>query len=246
MTDTDRQLEGKTALVTGGARRIGRATSLALAGRGANVVVHYNRSVGDAAELVDELTALNVRAAGVQADLGDPQSVATLIARATEAVGPLDILVNNASVFDPTALRDPSPELLDRNVQINAAAPIRLTKDFASLDRGGSVTNMLDATLIGDKTHSAYHESKQMLLDDTERSAVALAPRVRVNAVAPGLILPAPGQDPTEFEALAATNPLSRIGRVEDVVAATLFLITTDFVTGQILFVDGGKHLLKR
>ena len=246
MTDRPGKLRGRTALVTGAARRIGRAISLVLAERGANVAVHYNRSADDAATLVDELTQRGARAASVQADLTDPAQVAGLIGKATEAIGPLDILVNNAAVYDTSRFKDRSEAHLALNVQINATAPVELSKAFAAQGRPGQIVNMLDATAADRDRNSAYHQSKRMLLEATQRMAVELAPAVRVNAVAPGLILPPDSRDRDAFEKLAHTNPLNTVGSIQDVVDAVLFLLESDFVTGQILYVDGGRHLKNR
>jgi len=243
-------LSGQMALITGAAKRIGRLISLVLAERGVNVAVHYNHSADDAAALVDELTQMGVRAAAVQADLADPAQVAGLVGKAAETLGPLDILVNNAAVYDPSRFKDRSEAHLALNIQINATAPVELSKLFAAQEKGSrslfSIVNMLDAAAADRDRNSAYHQSKRMLLEATQRMAVELAPGVRVNAVAPGLILPPDSRDPAAFEKLAHTNPLNTVGSVQDVVDAVIFLLTSDFITGQILFVDGGRHLMNR
>ena len=250
MTDRPGKLRGQTALVTGAAKRIGRLISLVLAERGANVAVHYGRSADEAAVLVDELRASGVKAAAVQADLADPAQVAGLVGKAAETLGPLDILVNNAAVYDPSRFKDRSEAHLALNVQINATAPVELSKLFAAQEKGSrslfSIVNMLDATAGDRDRNSAYHQSKRMLLEATQRMAVELAPGVRVNAVAPGLILPPDSRDPDAFEKLAHTNPLNTVGSAQDVVDAVIFLLTSDFITGQVLYVDGGRHLKKR
>jgi NAD(P)-dependent dehydrogenase (short-subunit alcohol dehydrogenase family) len=237
-------LAGKTALVTGAARRIGRAVSLGLASSGSNVVVHYSRSAGDAEALVSELSRLGVRASAVGADLGDPEEAEALVARAGEHAGRLDALVNNASVFESETLDAAALDHLERSVNVNAWAPFVLTRAFARRFGQGRVVNLLDTRIAGlDLAHVGYILGKQLLAVLTRMTAVAYAPGLTVNAVAPGLILPPPGQDEAYLARLARDLPLKRHGSAEDVARAVLFLLESDFVTGQVVFVDGGMHL---
>ncbi|MCE5277509.1 MAG: SDR family oxidoreductase [Planctomycetaceae bacterium] len=238
------KLAEKTALITGGALRLGRAMALALAARGANVAVHYNRSERQADELVDELTAMGVRASALAADLSDETAVKTLLARAVETVGPLDILVNSASIYEGGRVLDLTAEDLSRHVQINALAPLELARAFAAQKRPGHIINFLDATVLDqDASHAAYHLSKRMLLQLTQLLAVELAPAVAVNAIAPGLIIPPPGEPADAYDKLTWTNPMHKVGSVEAIVHAAMFLLESDFITGQVIFVDGGRHL---
>jgi len=230
--------------VTGAARRIGRAVSLALAASGSNVVVHYSRSAPDAEALVAELSRLGVRASAVPADLGEPDEAEALIARAEERAGRLDVLVNNASVFAPETLDQAALDHLERSVKVNAWAPFVLTRAFARRFGQGRVVNLLDTRVAGlDLAHVGYILGKQLLAVLTRMTAVAYAPGLTVNAVAPGLILPPPGQDEAYLARLARDLPLKRHGSAEDVARAVLFLLESDFVTGQVVFVDGGRHL---
>ena len=230
--------------MTGAARRIGRAVSLALASSGSNVVVHYSRSAGDAEALVSELSRLGVRASAVPADLGEPEEAEALIARAEERAGRLDVLVNNASVFAPETLDQAALDHLERSVKVNAWAPFVLTRAFARRFGQGRVVNLLDTRVAGlDLAHVGYILGKQLLAVLTRMTAVAYAPGLTVNAVAPGLILPPPGQDEAYLARLARDLPLKRHGSAEDVARAVLFLLESDFVTGQVVFVDGGRHL---
>ena len=239
-------LAGKTALVTGAARRIGRAVSLALAASGSNVVVHHSRSVSDAEALVSELSRHGVRATAVRADLGEPDEAEALVALAEERAGHLDVLVNNASVFEPETLEAAALDHLVRSVKVNAWAPFVLTRAFARRSGKGRVVNLLDTRVSGlDLAHVGYVLGKDLLAILTRMTAVAFAPGLTVNAVAPGLILPPPGQDEAYLERLARDLPLKRHGEADDVVRAVLFLLESDFVTGQVLFVDGGRHLLE-
>jgi pteridine reductase len=237
-------LAGTTVLVTGAARRIGRAVSLALGSRGADLVVHYSRSEEAAASLVAELEALGVRAHLLQADLATPEEAEALVSRARERAGGIDALVNNASIFEPEALDAAALDHLLRNVKVNAWAPFVLTRALARQSSHGKVVNLLDARLSGlDLAHAGYFLSKHLLAVITRMSAVAFAPRLSVNAVAPGLILPPPGEDEAYLARLARRLPLERHGGPEEVARAVVFLLESDFITGQVIFVDGGQHL---
>jgi NAD(P)-dependent dehydrogenase (short-subunit alcohol dehydrogenase family) len=239
-------LAGKTALVTGAARRMGRAVSLALAASGANVVVHHSRSVSEAEALVSELARRGVRATEVRADLGEPEEAEALVALAEERAGRLDVLVNNASVFERETLETAALDHFVRNVKVNAWAPFVLTRAFARRSGRGRVVNLLDTRVSGlDLAHVGYILSKHLLAVLTRMTAVAFAPGLTVNAVAPGLILPPPGEDEAYLARLARDLPLKRHGGPEDVARAVVFLLESDFVTGQVLFVDGGRHLLE-
>ncbi len=237
---------GSSALVTGGARRIGRSVSLALASAGANVVVHHRSSHAAAQALAEEIRRRGVHAATIQADLEQPSEAEALIANARDLAGPIDILVNNASIFEGDTLETAAFDRFVRNVKINAWAPFVLTRAFARLSGRGKVVNLLDTRIAGlDLAHAGYILSKQLLAALTRMAAVAFAPGVTVNAVAPGLILPPPGEDEAYLDRLARDLPLERHGSPDDVALAVLFLLESRFVTGQVVFVDGGRHLLE-
>jgi NAD(P)-dependent dehydrogenase (short-subunit alcohol dehydrogenase family) len=238
-------LAGKTALVTGAARRIGRAVSLDLAASGSNVVVHYSSSAGEAEALASEISRLGVRAIALRADLAKPDEVERLVALAEERAGPLDVLVNNASVFEPETIDAASLDRLVRSVEVNAWAPFVLTRAFARRFGRGRVVNLLDTRVSGlDLAHVGYVLGKQLLAVLTRMTAVAFAPGLTVNAVAPGLILPPAGEGEEYLARLAHGLPLQRHGAAEDVARAVLFLLESDFITGQVVFVDGGRHLV--
>jgi pteridine reductase len=244
MVAVERRLEGKSALVTGAAKRIGRAISLALAREGADVAVHFESSELEAAELVAELKGLAVQAVEVRADLSDPDELASLLGRARIALGAIEILVNNASIFPSDTLETVTLESLERNLEVNAWAPLVLTRAFAAQTERGHVVNLLDSRVSGfDRTHLSYILSKQVLSTLTRMTALELAPGIAVNAVAPGLILPPPGEGEDYVERLARTVPLKRRGAPEDIAEAVLYLVTSEFVTGEVIYVDGGRHL---
>jgi len=244
MSDRRWPLTGKTALITGAAKRLGRAMAAALAGEGVNVVVHYHRSANDAEDLVEQLREENVNSWSVQADLSRPAQAEALLERARQLAGPIDVLINNASVFDEGTVGDLTADQVSVNVQVNAISPFLIGRALADQGRDGAIINFLDAR-VGDydREHAAYHISKRTLLTLTRIMALEFSPAVRVNAVAPGLILPPRGRDESYLQQLAPTNPLNRIGSLEAITDAVLFLLRSDFITGQVIFVDGGRHM---
>jgi pteridine reductase len=237
-------LKGKTALVTGATKRIGRATAIALAAYDVNVVVHYRSSREEAEVVASECRKMGVKAWTVQADLSDPGQAENLMAQAIEAAGQVQILINNASIFTKSQLTDFTLEDLSGNLQVNAISPLIIGRAFAAQGCEGAMVNFLDTRFTEyDREHAAYHLSKRMLFTLTRMMALEFAPAIRVNAIAPGLILPPPGKDASYLENLAPTNPLNRIGSLEGITDALLFLLHSEFITGQVIFVDGGYHM---
>lgn len=239
-----RTLEGRRALVTGAGRRLGRDIARALAAEGASLVLHCRNSEQDTRELAAELRAGGAVVAVLRADLSDPIQGGELVDRAIAEAGPLDILVNSASIFEEETLEEMSAESVHRNVDINALAPFHASRAFARQGRAGVIVNLLDTMIRDyDRKHMPYHLSKRMLFTLTRDMAVEYAPLVRVNAVAPGLVLPPEGKDESYLRDLAHTNPLNAHGSGGDVARAVLFLAASPFVTGQVIHVDGGRHL---
>ena len=239
-------LRNRVALVTGGAKRLGREISLLLAERGARVVVHYNHSKEEAEELAREIAEDGGQCDLVQADFGQPEGYQRLIEHARDACGrDIDILVNNASVFPEHTLKDVTFADVVADMQVNAWAPFAVARAFAAQSpEGGHILNLLDTRIAGyDFRHVAYILSKHVLGVLTRMLAVELAPRIQVNAVAPGLVLPPPGEDVSYLEKLAPLIPLKRHGCARDIAQAAVFLITSSFITGQVVYVDGGRHL---
>lgn len=244
MNEHHPSLIGKIALVTGAARRLGRSIALSLARAGADVLVHYRTHGNQAKAVADEIAVLDRRAWTVDADLGDAVQVEALMERAIGMVGRIDILINNASIFPEDSVMDLSADALMRSVAIHAAAPLILSRRLAKQGRDGHIVNLLDSRVEDyDRRHASYHLGKRMLLTLTRMLALELAPRIAVNAVAPGLILPPEGQDLSYLQKLAESNPLKRYGDPKDITDAVLFLLQSDFVTGQVMYVDGGRHL---
>lgn len=226
------KLRGKRALVTGGAIRIGRAITEALQAAGAEVVVHYRNS-GEEAEALSPFT--------VQADLSSMEQCSGIIKQA----GPLDILVNNASIFTRDSLQDATPARAHREFEINLFAPMELIRTFAAQTRQGAVISLLDRRIrCNDTTCAPYSISKKGLEALTTLAALEYAPGIRVNAVAPGPVLPPPDSAETSARELSGHIPLKELPTVEQISEAALFLLQADSVTGQTIFVDGGQHLL--
>lgn len=241
------ELAGRVAVVTGGGVRVGRAIALGLAAAGADVFIHFNRSAEPAAETAREAERLGVRAHTGSADLADPAAAKTLLALAVTALGPPTILINSASAFPEDTLADVTPDGLERTLRLTLGAPIMATQAFAaSVPDGdmGAVVNVTDVrTMRPYLKHFSYIIAKGGVDTFTRTAALHLAPRIRINAVALGVILPPPGEDDSYAEQLAQELPLQRIGGVEPVVAAVLHLLQNDFVTGEIVRIDGGGHL---
>jgi len=246
MIATD-SLKGRTALVTGAARRIGREISLALADAGVNIVAHYRQSTNQAEELRKELAARGSKAWLIAADFEDADETQRLFSRVLHMAGPVDILINSASIFLPDTIRDMDFAGLMRSIQVNAWAPFILCREFAVNVDHGKIVNLLDSRIVGfDRSHAAYSLSKRTFAAMTEMMAVEFAPGITVNGVAPGLILPPPGKDQRYLEDLAENVPLKRHGNAGDITDAVLYLLGSDFVTGQVMFVDGGRHLMEQ
>jgi len=240
------ELNGKCVLVTGGAVRIGHAICEALAARGCTVVVHYRTSEHEAFALVDSLRASGVEAFAVQAALGDAASCTALMDACVAAAGGVDFLVNNASVFHRDSLLNTTEAKLLLELQVNAFVPLFLTQALARVASSGKIVNLLDRRVEGVECGALpYVLSKKMLADFTQLAALELAPEFTVNAVAPGPVLPPPGEGPARTRDLAGATPLG-VGLTPDAVAqAVVYLLEADAVTGQTLFVDGGQRLGK-
>jgi pteridine reductase len=242
------ELEGKVAMVTGGAVRIGRAISLALADAGADVVVHHSNSTAEADAAVAEIAARGRRALAISADFTDPVPAAQRVMDgAIQAFGRVDVLVNSAAIFGSGTLASISESDWDRHFAINLKAPCFLCREFAARHAAaepGSIINIVDWRALRPRPGNlAYTLTKAALVTMTEILAQELAPQIRVNAVAPGAILPPAGAGGDYLERLTQKIPLRRTGSVDDVTSAVLYLVRSDFITGDILCVTGGEHL---
>jgi NAD(P)-dependent dehydrogenase (short-subunit alcohol dehydrogenase family) len=237
-------IKGKLALVTGSAKRVGRGIVLALAAEGADVIVHY-RSSRDAAErTAGEARQHGVQAVTMRADLADPVQIERLFGEIRSRFGRLDILINNAAVYDPTPIQTLTAEQWDRQMQTNVRGPALCTRHAAELmqGRGGVIVNLTDiaATRPRGDWH-AYCASKAALLALTKSTAKALAgEKIRVNCVSPGVAAWPEDMDPLLKQKILRQIPLGRPGTPEDIAQAVLFLVKHDYVTGEELRIDGG------
>lgn len=236
----------KTALITGGAVRVGAEITRALAARGHCVVIHYNASSAPAEDLRDEIVAAGGEARIVGADLADADAVRRLAHEAEAAFGGIDVLINNASVFPDEKMADTDEALWDHTMAVNLKAPFFLIRHLAPTLRKhrGAVVNMADLAGIQSWLGYAAHGiAKAGIVHLTRVAARELAPEVRVNAIAPGTVLPPESMDDAMVDSLGRRNPLGRIGSPGDVVRALDYLLDADFVTGETLVVDGGRLL---
>lgn len=240
----------KAALVTGAAQRIGRAIALDLAAAGWAVGVHYNRSAEEAAEVAARITAAGGRAAAVRADLSRESETSLLIGQAAEILGPITCLVNNASLFEQDRVETTTRESWDAHMETNLRAPLVLTQTFAGQmpdGASGNVINILDQRVWNlTPNFLSYTVSKTALWTLTQTLALALAPRIRVNAVGPGPTLKSKRQTEQQFDRQNALTPLGRGTTPEEICAAVRFLLAAPAITGQMLVLDGGQHLAWR
>lgn len=240
------EIRDRIALVTGAGLRVGRAIALGLAGAGARVAVHYNTTAEGARAVVDEITGTGGHAALFQADLTQPDAPAALIDAVAVAFDGLDILVNSAAVMHRTPIGTVTPAIWDAIFAINLRAPFLAAQAAAAHmgERGGAIVNIAD--LAGLEAWSAYVPhgiSKAGVIQMTRALAHALAPHIRVNAIAPGAILLPEHWDAALANHLIATTPLKRLGTPQDVVDAVIYLLGADYVTGHTLVVDGGRYV---
>ncbi len=245
------------ALVTGAGKRLGRAMALWLGARGWDVAVHYAASGAEAEDVADRIAAEGVRSAALQADLLDEAQIAPLVDRAAEALGgPLTLLINNASIFEPDSIDTATRASWDRHMMSNLRAPFVLTQAFAAqapraaADSAGEpraqalVVNVIDQKVWRlNPEFMTYTLAKSALWTLTRTAAQALAPHVRVNAIGPGPTLRSIHQSPADFARERASTPLRRGASEADITAALGFLIDAPAVTGQMIATDAGQHL---
>ncbi len=237
----------KAALVTGAGRRIGSAIAWDLAQQGYAVALHYRRSKTEASALAARIREAGGRAVVLAADLSMEAEVQGLLPRAIRALGPIGLLVNNAAAFDYDDIFSADSESWEAHFKPNLWAPLVLSQAFADGlpdGEGGLLVNMIDSRVLNPTPrHLSYTVSKAALWSLTQSLAQALAPRVRVNAIGPGPVLPPSGQTQAQFESRCQRLPLRRPASLEEICAALRFLIAAKSVTGQMLALDGGNHL---
>ncbi len=241
------QTTKEIALITGAADRIGAEMARALAAAGHAVIVHYNTSGGAAKKLVADIEAAGGRAALVKADLCEPSERDGLIASAAEKFGPLTVLVNNASLFETDSVETLDEDLWDRHFHVHIKAPAFLARDFAAqlpADETGNIVNIIDERVLHlAPAYFSYTLSKSALWTATRTMAQSLAPRIRVNAIGPGPTLPAQGYTEADLQKAQKALPLQRGATPEEIAEAVLFLLASPSITGQMLALDGGRHL---
>ncbi len=230
----------KAALVTGGAKRIGREIALHLARHGYDIALHFNQSSEDAQKTAAEIEAMGQRCYLAKADLLVPAELEKLVESSIRNLRQLSLLVNNASTWTGGLLANSSISEFDEQFNLHVRAPFALTRDFARLARKGNIINILDSNIAKNRgTEFAYLLSKKALQEMTMMAALELAPAIRVNAIAPGMVL-APEKDKDK----KPNNPLNKAGNPSDVTTALDFFLQNESVTGQCIFVGGGKNLL--
>jgi NAD(P)-dependent dehydrogenase (short-subunit alcohol dehydrogenase family) len=243
-------LQDQTAIVTGGAVRLGRAIALSLAEEGMRICLHYSHSQAEAEQTLLELQGLGADAALVRADFTNPvQAARQVVGFARERFGDVAVLVNSAAIFEPGSVATIDESHWDRHFDINLKAPFFLSQQFAlhgaseSL-RDRAIVNIADwRGSVPVPGHLAYTMTKAALIAQTRLLAQELGPGIRVNAVAPGAILPATGTDPQTFNARGAFNPLRKTGSPDDLCDAVRLLLKAEFISGEVLHVTGGEQL---
>lgn len=232
----------KAALVTGGARRLGKEIAVALARAGYDIALHYGKTSPESS--VAEIRSYGVKCDTFQADFSDPEAVDALLPAVLRQCENVELLVNSASVFDKGSIGDTETDLLRREFQINFFAPFQLSRDFYKLKNKGHIINIVDSNINKHHTkHAAYLLSKKTLAEFTKMAAVQFGPKMRVNAIAPGLILPPADQDEVYLKTRAEEVALKRKGELHEITDAIMFLEKNAYVTGQIIYIDGGGGL---
>ncbi len=235
------KINGKKILITGGAKRIGRELCRAFADAGAKLIIHYNESGADAAELLAELGGESAGHVTAQADFTCPEKLADWFGK----LGKIDVLINSAAIFEDKPLTEESPEDAQRQFNINFWSPLELMKAFQAqtgLDEG-CIVNFLDQRIVKVNSGGSYPLSKQSLAEATKSAALQFAPRIRVNGIAPGPVLPPAGMEDSRMQETLKSVPMKKAVAMSDLVESCLFLVRNDSVTGDILFVDCGQSL---
>ena len=237
----------KVALVTGAARRIGKRIALTLAEQGWHVAIHYRNSAAKAEAVAAEARLRGVRAMTVEADLAKEREVEAIMPKVVEHLGPVSLLVNNASVFEMDKAETATRASWDKHIETNLRAPLVLSQAFArqfTADRGGNIINLLDQRVWKLTPYFiSYTIAKMGLWTLTRTLALSYAPRIRVNGIGPGPTLPSPRQTQEQFAQQSAAMPLGHGATPREIARAVLFILETPSMTGQMIALDGGEHL---
>jgi NAD(P)-dependent dehydrogenase (short-subunit alcohol dehydrogenase family) len=244
---TERRIEPGVALITGAAKRIGRAMALDLATHGWDIAVHFHSSTDEARSLVSEIAATGRRAVALGADLSREEQVTTLVPDAAKALGPLSLLINNASAFEMDRIDSATRESWDRHIETGLRAPLVLSQAFARqlpAGRAGNIVNMLDQRVWKPTPYFlSYTVAKVGLWTLTQTLAQSLAPDIRVNGIGPGPALPSARQSDEQFRRQCDAMPLRRGTTPEEICDALRFILSAPAMTGQMIALDGGEHL---
>lgn len=234
-----------TVLITGGAVRLGRELALGLAKHGYSIALHYHSHTNEAADLIQTIQDLGVKCQGFAYDLADPIGAGALIDDVKSKMPNLQIVINNAAIIKQGALLDTKPEDYDALFALNLKAPFFITQAFARQCKEGQVINILDTYITKKRTpYFSYLITKKALAAFTEMAAFELAPTIRVNAICPGLVIPANAKDKEFHERKQHQLPLQVLPVPANIVQAAVMLLNASFLTGHTLFVDGGEHLM--
>jgi NAD(P)-dependent dehydrogenase (short-subunit alcohol dehydrogenase family) len=234
------------ALITGSAVRVGREIAFHLADAGWDLALHYNSSLKEGSSLESELRARypNQQFCLFKASLSSAEETKKLVANVINHFGRLDLLINNAAIFETASLRNTSGQMLDRHWQINCRAPFILIIDFANHAEKGIIVNIVDTRISKNYSdYFAYTMSKKALWELTKMAASELAPGFRVNAIAPGALLPPAGKDSDYLEKVASKSPLKTPVQMSSILKSIDYILENESMTGQLLFCDGGAHL---
>lgn len=241
----NRGTEKGTVLITGGAKRIGRAMALTLAGAGYNIIIHYNKSKDEAKQTKEEVEKLGAICGLVQADLDDSKQYKSMMEKAFTLFPSCNILINNASIFERGSFLETTEELFDRHMNINFKAPFFLSQAFSKCCRNGLIINVLDSYITKETgAYYAYLLSKKSLYSFNRMAAKALAPHIRVNGIAIGTTEISKNLKGGDLKKKRDTLPLKQEVKVKHVTHTMMDIINNHYITGQCVFVDGGDHLL--
>jgi pteridine reductase len=238
----------QNALITGASKRIGRSMAEHLASRGWNVVIHHNGSVTEAFQLISSLSEKYPQQAftAVKANLANKEESEKLVSAVAKESGIFQLLINNASVFDPGTIESTTLELMESQININFLAPFILSRDFRKLCKTGNIINLVDTRITSNKTNfAAYSMSKKALWELTKMSALEFAPDIRVNAIAPGVTLQSVHEDEGSLQRMALQTPMKKPGGVAPILKSLDFILDNEHLTGQLIFADGGENLGK-
>ncbi len=238
----------RTALITGSARRIGKTIASHLAAQGWNIAIHCNHSVEEAQELRASLAEQfpQNHYQLICADLDNQDEVDRIIPETIEHFGQLDLLINNASIFEPSSIFHTTPALFNRMMNINFRAPFFLIKGYSEAQKEGLIINLLDTRIVrNEPDFAAYTLSKKSLTELTKMAAIEFGPSFRVNAIAPGATLPPKGKDESYLQNIARRTPMKHSGGVAPILKSIDFIIENVYLTGQIIFCDGGENIYK-